>query len=164
MPNLFLTNHDGYRLADHFKKDDPHYYEKQMTRFAILAAYNGPITLYYGDEYADITTDTHGGQKDNVARTSGHLEPRSDKEEALKDYLSNAMAFRRDNPAMWRGTTRFEKTRVADVDVLIVNKKDEITGNEVVVIFADGDTTVPVHSLKRGVDVDAWRPEMIRIK
>ena len=164
MPNLFLTNHDGYRLADHFSQDDPYFYEKQMTRFAILAAYNGPITVYYGDEYADITTDTHGGQKDNVARTSGHLEPRNDREAALRDYLAQAMTFRRENPAMWRGVTSFEKTRVADVNVLIVDKKDEATGNEVVIIFSDGDTTVPVNVLKRPVDVDAWRPEIIKVK
>ena len=29
--------------------------KKMMTRHAILAAYSGPITLYYGDEFGDDT-------------------------------------------------------------------------------------------------------------
>jgi len=52
-----------------FELADPYYYEKQMIRMAVLAAYNGPITIYYGDEYADRTLETKGGQPDNVART-----------------------------------------------------------------------------------------------
>lgn len=160
IPNLFLTNHDGYRLADHFDPTDDLYYEKQMARMAILAAYNGPITLYYGDEFADRTLETQGGQKDNVARTSGHLQPRNEGETRLHDYTAAAMHFRRYNPAMWRGTASFEKSTVADADVLVVRKTDPITGNEVLVIFSDKDTTVPVRGLG-GVDVDAWRPEFV---
>lgn len=159
-PNLFLTNHDGYRLADHFSKDDPHYYEKQMARFAILAAYSGPITIYYGDEYADRTLETTGGQKDNVARTSGHLEPRNSGEESLRDYLAEALKIRKENPAMWRGQSSFKKDKVADADVLTVTKFDPETGNEVLIVFSTEDTTVPVHGYG-GVDVDGWRPEIV---
>lgn len=162
-PTLFLTNHDTYRLADHFDPADPHYYEKQMTRFAILAAYSGPIQLYYGDEYADRSVHTTGGAPDNIARTSGHLEPRNSDEAALADYLRQAMRFRRDNPAMWRGKASFVKQKVADANTLTVRKTDAQTGNEVLVIFSDHDTTVPVRGLG-GVDVDAWRPEFVVIK
>ena len=163
MPNLFLTNHDGYRLADHFDLKDPHYYEKQMTRFAVLAAYNGPITLYYGDEFADRTLETTGGQPDNIARTSGHLNPRNSGEAELQSYIADIMAKRRSNPAMWRGKPEFQLTKVGDVSALVVRKTDEATGNEVLIVFADGDTTVPVHRYG-GVDVDAWRPEVIVVK
>lgn len=163
MPNLFVTNHDGYRLADHFDPSDPLYYEKQMTRFAILAAYNGPITLYYGDEYADSSRGLSGGQPDNIARTSGHLEPRTCGEASLRDYVASAMKFRREHPAMWRGTPTFRRERVADADVLIVDKTDAKTGDRVVIIFSDKDTTVPLIGLKQAVDVDAWRPEFVAI-
>ena len=162
-PNLFLTNHDGYRLADHFDLKDPHYYEKQMTRIGILAGYNGPVTLYYGDEFADRTLETEGGQPDNVARTSGHLTANNSGEQSLHDFTAKAMKFRRDNPAMWRGETKFNRMRVDDADVLIVEKTDAATGNQVLLIFSDQDTTVPVHGYGP-VDVDAFRPEFIRMK
>ena len=159
-PTLFLTNHDGYRLADHFDVKDPYYYEKQMARMAIMAAYNGPISLYYGDEYADRSAEMQGAQKDNIARTSGHLDARNGGEQALKDYVSDVMTKRRQNPAMWRGKTDFVKQAVGDANTLTVHKIDEETGNEVLIVFSDRDTTVPVHGYG-AVDVDAWRPEII---
>lgn len=161
-PNLFVTNHDGYRLADHFDPVDPHYLEKQMARFAILAAYNGPITLYYGDEFGDRSLETHGAQPDNIARTTGHLSPRNDNERRLYDYVANAMNIRRNNTAMWRGEISFEKNDIAGVKTLIVRKTDPTTGHKAIIVFADGDTTVPVHGYG-AVDVDAWRPEIISI-
>lgn len=160
MPNLFLTNHDGYRLADHFDREDPYFFEKQMTRIGILAGYNGPVTLYYGDEYGDRTLETTGGQPDNVARTSGHLEPIVSGSETLRDFTARAMKFRRANPAMWRGQTTFNRQKVGDADVLVVDKTDPLTGNRVLIVFSDKDTTVPVHGFG-GVDVDAWRPEFV---
>lgn len=160
IPNLYLTNHDGYRLADHFDPADPLYYEKQMARIAILAAYNGPITLYYGDEYADRTRETIGGQPDNVARTSGHLDARTSGEQRLHDYTAEMMRLRRQNPAMWRGTPTFSRMKVADADVLVVDKTDTETGNRVIMVFSDKDTTVPVHGIG-AIDVDAWRPEAV---
>lgn len=163
MPNLFVTNHDGYRLADHFSPDDEHYIEKQMTRMAVLAGYNGPITLYYGDEMADRSIETTGGQKDNIARTSGHLTPQNSDSERLRDYTADAMKFRRENPAMWRGKAAFEKQKVGDADVLVVRKSDPQTGNEILMVFSDKDTTVPVHGYGP-VDVDAWRPELVKVK
>lgn len=163
IPNLFLTNHDGYRLADHFDKADKYYYEKQMTRFAILAAYNGPITIYYGDEFADRSLDKPGAQKDNIARTTGHIVPNNDSERNLAQYLSDCLKFRADNPAMWRGVTTFYKQDVADAKTLTVKKVDPETGNEVLIVFSDRDTTVPVRGFG-GVDIDAWRPELIQVK
>lgn len=163
LPNLFVTNHDGYRLADHFDPKDPYYIEKQMARMAILAGYNGPITIYYGDEMADRSLETKGGQKDNIARTSGHTEARTSDEQRMHDYTAEVMRMRAENPAMWRGTARFEKQKVGDADVLVVRKTDEATGNEIIMVFSDRDTTVPVHGYG-GIDVDAWRPEIVKVK
>lgn len=163
MPNLYLSNHDGYRLADHFSSDDPYFYEKLMTRNAILAAYSGPVTLYYGDEYADLSKNTVGGQKDNISRTSGHLDARTPGEQRLKDYISHIMKMRGDNPALWRGKAEFHSMKVDGGEVLVVTKRDTESPNTVIVIFSDTDTEVPVSSLGRSVSVRAWEPLFVRI-
>lgn len=160
MPNLYLSNHDGYRLADHFADGDPDRWAAMKLRHAILAAYSGPVTLYYGDEYGDLSRDTEGGQKDNVARTTGHLDPRTPQEADLRDYVAKVMNLRRANPALWRGTAAFERTRTpGGADVLTVTKTDAASGNVVQVIFADRDTvvTTPAGSVR----VAALVPEFV---
>jgi len=165
MPNLFLSNHDGYRLADHFDPADPLYYPKIMTRYAILAAYSGPITLYYGDETADRSLESIGAQKDNIARTSGHLDARNAGEAALKQYVKEAMRFRADNPAMWRGKATFKHiTTKNDAKVLIVNKKDTQSKNRVAVIFSDKDTSISLPRIKGRVEVKAWIPRFLTLR
>ena len=158
LPNLFVTNHDGYRLADHLNPAEPLYIEKQMTRMAILAAYNGPITLYYGDEFGDRAVDNHGWQKDNVSRTSGHIVPLDDQQRQLMQYTSNVMNLRRQNPAMWRGIPTFHHHNIDGADVLIVDKTDIKTGNRVAIVFSDKNVSVPIEGTY--IDVDAWRPEI----
>lgn len=160
MPNLFLTNHDGYRLADHFDPADPHFVCKLMTRFAILAAYSGPITLYYGDEFADFSRDEPGAQKDNIARTSGHLEPRSDTEKELADYLSRVMKFRADHPAMWRGEATFRTVATSTGPVLVVTKSDVVSGDKVTIVFSDHDAKLTLPGSSMPVNVRAWVPVM----
>lgn len=163
IPNLFLTNHDGFRLADHFDPADPMYYRQMMTRNAILAAYSGPVTLYYGDEYADRSLETKGGQPDNVARTSGHLEPRNDQEAELRDYIAGAFKFRAANPAMWRGTAEFQYFG-KNKNTLVVYKTDRKTGNRVAIIFAEKDSHVPVKGLSNAVEVKAFQPVFVKIR
>lgn len=161
MPNLFLSNHDGYRLADHFNPADPYYYEKMMTRHAILAAYSGPITLYYGDEFGDDTRNAVGAQKDNIARTTGHLEPRNDNERRLRDYVAKVMKFRAENPAMWRGSSEFTFFEPKNGEkALVVIKRDTESNNTVAIVFSDTDATVPVRGLDKPVKVKAWVPEL----
>ncbi len=163
IPNLFLSNHDGYRLADHFATSDSTYYRQLMLRNAILAAYSGPITLYYGDEYADRSLETVGGQKDNIARTSGHLDARTPEEQELKDYISSAMRFRAANPAMWRGSSTFKRKTINGADVLIVYKHDKATGNRVAVVFSDKDAAVKIKGIPAPVNVKALIPVFIKI-
>lgn len=164
MPNLFLSNHDGYRVADHFDSTDPYFYEKLMTRNAILAAYSGPVTLYYGDEYADQSKMMHGGQKDNIARTTGHLSPRTEGEARLRDYIAYAMKMRAENPALWRGKATFSYPAVNGAKVLVVDKKDTKSKNRVAVIFSDADAEVKVDGVTEPVKVSAWIPSIIRIQ
>lgn len=161
LPNLFITNHDGYRAADHYDQSDPTRYDRLKTLNAILAAYSGPVTLYYGDEYADTTIGTIGGQKDNIARTSGHLEPRNGAERSLRDYIARAFNFRSQNPAMWRGTASFERLKVGEADVLKVVKRDPKSENEVMVVFADADVTLDLGPGLHNVEVRAYVPEFI---
>lgn len=163
MPNLYLSNHDGYRLADHFDPASPDYYKQLKLRHAILAAYSGPITLYYGDEFGDRSLESVGAQKDNIARTTGHLSPRNAAEADLRDYVAKAMKFRADNPAMWRGEAAFTTMRGRNgADILVVTKYDYDTGNKVAVIFSDKDVTLQFPSQHSPVKVEALVPQFVK--
>ena len=161
IPNLFLSNHDGYRVADHFADDDSLRYRKLMTLNGVLAAYSGPVTLYYGDEYADVSAGSPGAQKDNIARTSGHLEPRNDNERQLRDFIAHAMTFRRNHPAMWRGEATFRRFEKDGADVLVVLKNDPETSDNIAVVFADGDVTLDFGPGAENVAVRAYIPQFV---
>lgn len=164
IPNLFLSNHDGYRVADHIDADDPMAFRKLMTLNGVLAAYSGPVTLYYGDEYGDRSADAPGAQKDNIARTSGHLDARSADEQALRDFIAHAMTFRSRHPAMWRGNARFERFVKDGADVLVVVKDDPQSTDKVAVVFADGDVTLDFGPGAENVAVRALIPQFIVLK
>ena len=161
LPNLFLTNHDGIRVGDKFYDDGDE--RNLMTRFAILAGYPGPVTLYYGDEYADLSRDCDGGEPDNMARTSGHLLPDDDRERRLANYVRDVMAFRRDNPAMWRGHSEFNSYRLGEVEILTVIKTDDETDNRVAMIFADRDAGVTLDGEEKPRHVDGYIPLLIKL-
>ena len=162
IPNLFLSNHDGYRVADHISGD--YFYEKLMLRHAILAAYSGPVTIYYGDEFGDTSKDKPGAQKDNYARTSGHIVARNADEQRLKDYISAVMKLRAENPALWRGTAEFYEPHIVGADVLVVRKSDPMSDNEVVVVFSDKDIALSLTPGSEPLQVKALVPEFVKIK
>ena len=62
VPNLFLTNHDVVRFGDLLQRgaisspDKADYWERHKAALSLLAAYSGPVTLYYGDEIGDELT------------------------------------------------------------------------------------------------------------
>lgn len=161
LPNLFLSNHDGVRVADNFY--DGKNEINLMTRFAILAGYPGPITLYYGDEFADLSRDCEGSQPDNASRTSGHLAPEDDRERRLLNYVKDAMIFRRDNPAMWRGKQEFDRYRLGDAEILVVVKTDEETGNRVALVFADRDSDVTIPGTDSPLHVGGYIPVLVKL-
>lgn len=161
LPNLFLSNHDGVRVADNFY--DGNNEINLMTRFAILAGYPGPVTMYYGDEFADLSRDTEGAQPDNASRTSGHLKPDDDRERRLANYVRDVMTFRRDNPAMWRGTQQFDRYRQDDAEILVVIKHDEDTGNRVAMIFSDRDASVTITGTDQTEEVKGYIPRLIKL-
>ncbi len=162
LPNLFLTNHDGVRVADNFYDGDDEI--NLMTRFAILAGYPGPVTLYYGDEFADLSRDCEGGQPDNASRTSGHLKAHDDRERRLFNYVCDVINFRRDNPAMWRGANEFDRYRKEDAEILVVTKHDPETGNRVAMIFSDRDAEVALPGEDTPRKVRGYVPELIKLE
>ena len=161
LPNLFLSNHDGFRLADHFY--DAENEINIMTRYAILAGYPGPVTMYYGDEFGDLSRDVEGAQPDNAARTSGHLIADDERSAHLYNYVAKVMNFRKDNPAMWRGNQEFNRYKNGETEVLVVTKTDPDSDNKVVMIFADKDATEIVPGVPYPVEVKGYVPELIKI-
>lgn len=161
LPNLFLSNHDGYRVADHFYDADDDI--NVMTRFAILAGYPGPVTMYYGDEFADLSRDYEGAQPDNAGRTSGHIFADDERATRVYDYVAKVINFRKDNPAMWRGEQEFNHYKNGDAEVLVVTKSDTESDNKVVMVFSDRDTVETIPGIDNPVEVKAYIPEVIRI-
>lgn len=161
LPNLFLSNHDGVRVADKFYDDNNEI--NLMTRFAILAGYPGPVTLYYGDEYADLSRDCEGAQPDNASRTSGQLHPDDDRERRLVNYVRDAMIFRKENPAMWRGKQSFDRYRQDDAEILVVTKEDDETGNRVAIVFSDRDADVTVTGTDITIHARGYIPEFVKL-
>lgn len=161
LPNLFLSNHDGVRVGDSFY--DGKNEINLMTRFAILAGYPGPVTVYYGDEFADLSRDCDGAQPDNASRTTGHLKADDARERRLADYVREAMTFRRDNPAMWRGTAEFDRYRKDDAEILTVIKTDPESDNRVAMIFADRDTEVALPGDDTLHKVRGYIPLLLRL-
>ncbi|KAL7716358.1 Cyclomaltodextrinase [Entamoeba marina] len=97
-PNLFLTNHDVWRFGNLIRKkygygqDNDDYWKRHKVALAFMAAYTGPITIYYGDEVGDIVECYYeagdcGAYDDNMARTDGHISNFNSKQQDLHDYV-----------------------------------------------------------------------------
>jgi glycosidase len=120
IPNLMLTNHDLVRFGDLVEragyggKENPDYWKRHKGAFAFMAAYTGPITIYYGDEigfevegFAEKVTENCVDVDlcdDHVGRTSGKISGLDDREKNLKNYLKSLMELRETHPALWNGT------------------------------------------------------------
>ncbi|KAL7717721.1 Cyclomaltodextrinase [Entamoeba marina] len=101
-PNLFITNHDLWRFGNLIRK-------KHKVAIAFLAAYTGPITIYYGDEVGDIVECYYqpgdcGAYDDNMARTDGHISGFNSKQQDLHDYVQKLMTIRSENSALYKGS------------------------------------------------------------
>jgi cyclomaltodextrinase / maltogenic alpha-amylase / neopullulanase len=124
--NLMLGNHDLVRFGDLIERaglggpDTTQYYARHRMAFTFMAAWSGPITFYYGEEFgaevggfsakaigacADSNRcDDHVGRNMvsipgvNV-RSSAVTQGGRD----LKDYLANLMALRAATPALSAG-------------------------------------------------------------
>jgi glycosidase len=126
IPNVMLTNHDLVRFGDLIQraglggKETPSYWARHKAAFSFMAAYTGPITLYYGDEIGDelpgyvSNQDTVNGEviyDDHSSRTSakiagvtGHV--LTAEQQDLKAYVAELMALRDLHPALSTGSRR----------------------------------------------------------
>ncbi len=121
MPNLMLGNHDLVRFGDLIQRGGLGDYNlRHQAAFSFLAAYSGPITLYYGEEIGDevanfadkVTSDcvTQGLCDDHVSRSSGKVEgvttTLTSEQQQLKTYLAQLMQVRSQHPALYAGERR----------------------------------------------------------
>ncbi len=131
MPNLMLGNHDLVRFGDLVQRaglanpTDASYWSRHKAAISFLAAYSGPITLYYGDEigqevpgYAtrvEAGCVTLGYCDDHVARSSAVIEGLpptvgasvsvlTPEQADLKLYVKNLLGLREKHAALWNGS------------------------------------------------------------
>ena len=155
-PNLFITNHDVWRFGNlirnkyGYDRSNQAYWKRYKIALGCLAAYTGPVTIYYGDEVGDIADCWQsygcGGSTagDNVARTDGHISGFNSNEQDLHDYTEKIMGIRQNYPAMWRGSNS-----VSTKDGALINVKwDQQTQTKIVFVINTGTlpTTVYVNS------------------
>lgn len=115
-PNLFISNHDLVRFGNLINwqfgltKENEEYWKRHKCALALLAAYSGPITIYYGDEYGDMLGGYDGQPKpeigianDNAGRTNGKYSNFTEKENDLVNFTKKIMTIRNLNPALYKG-------------------------------------------------------------
>lgn len=138
-PNLMLGNHDVVRFGDLLQRggiaspEQPQYWQRHKAAMSFLAAYTGPITLYYGEEIGvqvdgfaqKIKEDCAviGLCDDHVARTSAKIDgvtvSLNEQQSELKGYVSSLMLLRQQHPALSQG----ERTNVMATETVYVDHK-----------------------------------------
>lgn len=111
-PNFMLSNHDLYRIGDLIKDkwgcgyESSEYTGRNKVILAAQMAYTGPITIYYGDEIGDHSTDKSGWYADNVARSSGKISGFNTREQSIHDWTKKCLEARAEHEALWNGTNK----------------------------------------------------------
>ncbi|MFM2486183.1 alpha-amylase family glycosyl hydrolase [Celerinatantimonas yamalensis] len=124
-PNLMLGNHDLVRFGDLLQRGliadpkEPIYWQRHKAALSFLAAYTGPVTLYYGEEIGEqvpnfdvkVPSDicvSMGLCDDHVARSSARIAGVNTKlsrqEKALHRYVQQLFTLRSVHPALYDGT------------------------------------------------------------
>ena len=158
-PNLMLTNHDLVRFGDLIQRakfgygvENEDYWLRHKAAMSFLAAYTGPITIYYGDEIGEevenfINEKDSGYYNDHVSRSQGRISNLNSNEANLKEYVSNLMALRNTHPALWNGS---RENIMATTDIFADLKS--YNGEEIIYILntATSDKTLDFSSSKIG--------------
>lgn len=151
-PNLMLTNHDLVRFGDLLQRGgianpgDDEYWQRHKAAFGFMAAFSGPITIYYGDEIgeefpnyaAKVCDATAGTCDDHVSRTSAKIEGLpptvgapitvlNSRQTDLKEYVTEMMDLRAANPALSKG----RRTHIFSDSNIYIDRKDHADGNMV---------------------------------
>lgn len=130
-PNLFIGNHDLARFGDLINYSSSHnnnYWKRHKAAMSYVAAFSGPITTYYGEEWG-AKTGNSDLKSMHVARSDGKISGFSTEEADLIAYTSKLMNLRAENSALWQ-----EKTGTvlkAAGNQYIQLKYDSATGNKV---------------------------------
>lgn len=141
-PNLMLGNHDLVRFGDLLqrgniaKPDQAEYWARHRAALSFLGAYNGPITLYYGEEVGDEVPNfadkassdicaLQGYCDDHVARSSAKIDgvttQLNQQQTELRDYVASLMTLREQHPAIVHG----KRTSVLATDAVYVDHKQK---------------------------------------
>ncbi len=168
-PNLFFANHDLFRFGDliiNWKKDSygsSNYVGRYKVALATLAAYTGPITIYYGDEWGEATQGISlvssssssigkGAYWDNASRTSGRIDKATNGTAAEKEvlnYSKKLLNVRSEHEALWNGSISSVSTSSTS---LYAAKKT--SGSETVYVAINNGTSSATFSLsENGVDL-----------
>ncbi len=145
-PNLFISNHDLLRFGNlinwrfNLTRKDNEYWLRHKCALSILAAYTGPITIYYGDEYGDMLDGYTGKPQpelgiatDNAGRTNGKFKGFTRNEQELVNYTKNILTIRKNNPALYDG----RRTNIASDSTLYADYKEK-GDNKIIYIINTG--------------------------
>jgi cyclomaltodextrinase / maltogenic alpha-amylase / neopullulanase len=153
-PNLFLTNHDVIRFGDLIKAkydyygNNPEYWKRHKAALSFLAAYAGPITLYYGDEIGQAAGNANKGSTWSgilhEARTSGKVDHAAftNDEKDLHAYTAALMKLRAEHPALWQEGTRTSLSATGQVYADL--KYDSATNDRMVYVVNTGTTATSI--------------------
>ncbi|WP_417069365.1 alpha-amylase family glycosyl hydrolase [Niveibacterium terrae] len=167
IPNLMLGNHDLVRFGDLIERagyggtDTTQYWQRHKLAFAFMAAYSGPVTLYYGDEIGQELANysakdsssscaLSGTCDDHVSRTSGIVKgvpttvgaaasTLTTQQQDLHDTVAALWALRDANPALAIGS----RTHVYSDTTLYIDRKDAGT-NHVLLAMNTGSSAKTV--------------------
>jgi glycosidase len=143
IPNLMIGNHDLVRFGDliqraphlGYGKENDDYWKRHKIAFSFLAAYTGPITIYYGEEIGDevkefVYQGDQGLSDDHVSRSNGQIYELTPKQKDLKDYVAVLMNMRKENKSLWNG----KRTNIIASETIFSDLKEE-TENRVLYIM-----------------------------
>lgn len=168
-PNLFFANHDLFRFGDliiNWKKDSygsSNYIGRYKVALATLAAYTGPITIYYGDEWGEATQGISlvssnsvsvgkGAYWDNASRTSGRIDKATNGTAAEKEvlkYSTKLLNIRSEHEALWNGAVSPIST---DSSSLYVAKKTSVS-EIIYVAINNGESSATFSLPESGFDL-----------
>ncbi len=158
-PNLFITNHDLVRFGNLINwkfsetPNSDNYWKRHKVALASLAAYTGPITIYYGDEWGAYVEGYYksgdlGAYNDNVARSTGKISGFNTKEQDLVTYTSALMDMRSRYTSLWKGTS----TTLSKSETHYVGKKT-LNSETVYVILNYSGSSYSYSGLSSGKDL-----------
>jgi cyclomaltodextrinase / maltogenic alpha-amylase / neopullulanase len=148
-PNLMITNHDLVRFGDLIERagfgygaENEDYWLRHKAAFSFMAAYTGPVTIYYGDEIGEevegfINNKDMGYSDGDSSRTDGKISGFNSKEENLINYVSDIMEMRKNHPALWNGK---RKNLIANENIF-ADLKTELESQEKIVYILNKSTS-----------------------